>query len=184
MAKPFKRRKAKILAYLMILVFLVFTVTLGSDLFLKNRLPVKYCDIVEKYATEYGIDKYLVFAVISTESNFNPDAVSDAGAMGLMQLMPDTALWIGEKISFQVDVQSLFDPDTNIRLGCAYLSYLFSRFDNNTKKVICAYNGGEGNVREWASKYSDNLDYIPYKETRKYLKKVTVRYEIYTEIYS
>lgn len=179
-----KRRGAKMLSYFLILLFLILSVTVGCDTFLKSRLPLKYTDIVEKYSNEYGLDKYLIYAVISTESDFKPTAKSDAGAMGLMQLMPETAVWIGNKISLSVELDSLFDPDTNIHLGCAYLSYLFSRFDGDIKKVICAYNGGEGNVREWASKYSDSLDYIPFKETRKYLKKVTVRYEIYTEIYS
>lgn len=179
----FRRNGLKMFIIFLALAAIVLAVTVGSDVFLKRRLPLKYSEQVEKYAAEFSLDKYLVYAVISTESGFDEKAQSRAGAQGLMQLMPATAEWINEKYSLNENAENLFDADTNIRLGCAYLSYLFSRFGNE-KKVICAYNGGEGNVREWIDKYGENLDYIPYKETRKYLKKVTVRHEIYKALYS
>lgn len=179
----FKRNGIKMLVIFLVLAAIVLGVTVGCDTYLKHRLPLKYSEQVEKYAAEFSLDKYLVYAVISTESGFDEKAESRVGARGLMQLMPATAEWINEKYALNENAENLFDADTNIRLGCAYLSYLFSRFGDE-KKVICAYNGGEGNVKEWTEKYGENLDYIPYEETRKYLKKVTVRYEIYKALYT
>lgn len=180
----FKRKGLKMLAIFLILAALILAVTVGCDTYLNHRLPMKYSEQVEKYSAEFSLDKYLVYAVISTESGFDANAESGAGAQGLMQLMPATAEWINEKYSLNEDADNLFDADTNIRLGCAYLSYLFFRFKNDEKKVICAYNGGEGNVKKWISEYGDSLPVIPYEETRKYLKKVTVRYEIYKALYT
>lgn len=180
----FRRNGLKMFIIFLALAAIVLAVTVGSDVFLKRRLPLKYSEQVEKYAAEFSLDKYLVYAVISTESGFNATAESKAGARGLMQLMPKTAEWINKEYSLNENAENLFDPDTNIRLGCAYLSYLSKRFGGDERKIICAYNGGEGNVKEWMQKYGEDLNNIPYEETRKYLKKVTVRHEIYKALYS
>lgn len=169
---------------MLVIVIIVF------GYYYKYRLPIKYEAEVRLYAEKYQLDPNLVFAIIYTESKFDPEAVSRKGAMGLMQLMPTTAEWAAKKggISYE-GAQQLTQPVKNIEIGCYYLSYLMVRFDNNISNVLAAYNGGEGNVRKWLSnlEYSTdgvNLTKIPFKETEDYVKKVTNTYEIYASIYT
>ena len=79
-------------------LIIFFTWAIGSGKLDRNRYPLMYREIVDKYCGDYGVDRYLVFSVIRTESFFTPDAVSDKGAVGLMQIMPDTGEWIAEKL--------------------------------------------------------------------------------------
>ena len=102
--------------------------------------------------------------------------------------MPETAEWVNEKYKLNIDAENLFDAETNIKLGCFYISYLMERFDNEVPLVLAAYNGGEGNVKKWLgdTKYSKDgktLYYIPYEETRNYVKKVSTYFELYKDIY-
>lgn len=183
------RNWIKILVLFLILALLLYIAFIWSNTVIRQKLPIQYAEYVEAASTEFGLDKFLVYAIISTESGFDPEARSSAGAVGLMQLLPDTARWIAEKYSLSVNPEALTDPETNIRLGCCYFSYLLSRFNGSTDLAITAYNGGEGNVSQWLQneKYSSDgqsLYAIPYKETSKYLSKVTTRYEIYQKLYS
>ena len=135
----------------------------------------------EKYAEIYGLDRNSVLAVIRCESGFREDALSPAGAVGLMQLMPETAKFIAEKAGIEnYDIRSV---DGNIRLGCAYMSYLKSCFSNE-KTILAAYNAGEGKVREWLSNgelSSDGvtLKRIPYRETARYVFRVGMFEKLY-----
>lgn len=128
------------------------------------------------YCKTYHLSPALVLAVIKTESEFHPRAVSRAGAMGLMQLMPDTFLYISkEKFGEDHKQAELFDPSVNLRFGCYYLSYLFERFeDKNT--VLAAYNAGEGRVAAWlndpALAKDGRLINIPFAETSAYVKSI------------
>lgn len=156
---------------------------------LKLRYPIKYQEQVERYSDQYGLDKYLVYSVIKCESSFKPEARSRVGARGLMQLMPATAQWFAEnKEKIEYSEELLYDPDYNIRLGCAYLKYLDKRFNGNTDNVLAAYNAGEGRVREWLSStlYSadgENLSDIPYPETKNYVERVKETYALYIQLY-
>lgn len=184
-----KRNIPKILITIGILVVLIYIAFFWSNTEIKKRLPIKYNEQVIKCARVYELDEYLVYSVICAESGFDKDAQSSVGAKGLMQLMPETAVWLKEKYSLEVDPENLFDPDTNIMLGCCYIKYLLGRFDNDVNLVLAAYNGGEGNVKKWLqdekySKDGKNLTYIPYEETRNYVKKVSTYYKLYKEIYA
>ena len=147
--------------------------------------PEKYHNLVIEYADEYSVPNELVFAVIKVESNFEPDVVSSAGAMGLMQMLPSTYKWLTTKLGDPYIETKLFDPETNIKYGTYYLQYLYSRFGTWEKAVI-AYNWGEGNFSEFLDEHgyeSGDYDSIPVKETRNYVKKVMHHWEKYKELY-
>lgn len=149
--------------------------------------PREYTDYVEIYSYEYGVPESVVYSVIKVESDFESGAVSEAGAVGLMQLMPETFVWLTTENGENLDSATLYDPETNIKYGTYYLSQLWLRF-GNWDAVFAAYNAGPTKVEEWLEndEYSENgksLDDIPYKETEKYVKKVNKANEIYKKLY-
>ena len=149
--------------------------------------PQEYSEYVEQYAAEYGVPEAVVYAVIKTESGFSSGAVSEAGAVGLMQIMPDTFHWLLTMTRESLDSGMLYDPQTNIKYGTYYLSYLYLRY-GSWDEVFAAYNAGHGKVDEWLADedYVDEngkLAEIPYPETRNYVKKVNKAIEVYTRLY-
>lgn len=139
----------------------------------KGKYPLEYEDIIVKYAQENGLDPYFVAAVIYVESGFDAQAVSGAGAMGLMQIMPDTGEWIAGKLGIDAFEQSmLFDPDTNIKFGSWYLHFLNDKFEGNRQLVMAGYNAGHNRVAGWLEDktLSDGkeLKEIPFAETERY----------------
>ena len=156
----------------------------------EDTYPTEYREYVSLYANKYGIPEYIIFAVIKVESDFDPNAVSGAGAMGLMQMMPKTFNWLtgDEHLGEYLPVDALYDPEVSIRYGTYYLLYLLRKFDYNRDAAIAAYNGGEGNVASWLrdARYADGkgvLKYIPIKETRVYLIKVNLASCAYENLY-
>ncbi len=151
--------------------------------------PFHNREIVEEYSAEYDVDPYLAAAVIKVESGFRKDVHSHRGAVGLMQLMPNTAKWISRQIddtSFYME--KLHEPETNIKYGIWYLSSLEREFEGNDILVLAAYNAGRGNVSDWMEEYGwaydfQNIDEIPYDETRAYVHKVLKYREKYRSIY-
>lgn len=148
--------------------------------------PKKYEKIIKSECDKYSIDYALVFSIINTESGFNKNAKSSKGAMGLMQIMPQTANFIAQNLQVDFVEKNLFEPKINIAFGVYYLDYLFQKF-NSVNAVICSYNAGETVVRNWLKdkKYSSdgvNLDVIPYPETNNYLNKVIKNYKVYKKI--
>lgn len=127
----------------------------------------KYDHIIQKYSDIYDIDYSLVKAVIRAESGYNPKAISKKGAMGLMQLMPETASLF--------ECENPFDPESNIRTGIKYLKYLINYFKNDIELALAAYNAGPKNV----IKYGYSIP--PFSETKNYVKKVLEYYKIYSK---
>ena len=156
--------------------------------FEKRAYPREYTEYVENYAEQYGVPETLVFAVIRTESSFDSGAVSSAGAVGLMQMMPETFSWLTNEILFDpLDEGMLHDPETNVKYGTYLLSRLYDRYAD-WELALAAYNGGVGNVDQWLEdpEYADGqggLKKIPFKETRQYVKKVADAWDMYERLY-
>lgn len=154
----------------------------------KKQYNLEYKDLIEKYSAQYDLDPYFVAAIIHTESGFDPEAVSKVGAIGLMQIMPETGDWIAGKLGKEnFTSNDLYDPQTNIEMGCWYLDFLEERFDS-LPVMMAAYNAGHNKVKEWLGdpQYSQDgktLTSIPYDQTDNYVKKVTKAYEKYKEYY-
>ncbi|MDZ4785636.1 MAG: lytic transglycosylase domain-containing protein [bacterium] len=146
--------------------------------------PQKYWDIFEKEAKRTGIDTFLLAAITRTESAFDPLAISRSGAMGLMQLMPQTAVLEGFNGFKEGKPENAFIPDENIKLGANHLMRLMEKWDGKWHLVIAAYNAGSVAVQRWIDRYPDTppevwIELIPYKETRNYVKKVLGSYWAY-----
>ncbi|MBI5454809.1 MAG: transglycosylase SLT domain-containing protein [Deltaproteobacteria bacterium] len=148
--------------------------------------PLKLVGLIKERAP-YAADPFLVAAVIREESHFNPRATSPAGALGLMQLMPDTARAVSIHAgNGDFTPADLFDPSVNIELGSRYLSSLLKRFDNDVVLAVAGYNAGPEAVSKWAlslpSEYDEFIESIPYRETRNYAKKVLRSYGEYMRL--
>lgn len=153
----------------------------------RRSYPLKFSEYVNTCSEEYGVPHAVIYAVIRTESSFDATAVSHAGAIGLMQIMPDTFEWLQTHLHDEYETGMLYDPETNIRYGTYLLSYLYTQF-GRWDTVFAAYNAGIGRVRGWLADetYSDengNLVTIPIKETRDYVNRVRHAEEKYTELY-
>lgn len=151
------------------------------------QYPLRYEYYISSSAAENNLDKFLVAAVIRTESNFIHDA--DSGkAKGLMQLTDETAKWVADKMGMKdFKPEDVNVPEINIKMGCWYLKYLIDMY-KNTDTALAAYNGGMGNVSRWLKdeRYSSDgktLKYIPFEETREYVKRVNKYRGIYAERY-
>jgi soluble lytic murein transglycosylase len=186
------KQRSRIIAVAVILIgsiALSLLLTLGLGLIGKILHPTEYKQYVEKYAKEYNVPEYVIFAVINVESGFDPKAISSVGALGLMQMLPTTFTWLSsfEHLGENLPVDDLYDPEVSIRYGTYYLKYLFEKF-YNWDTVFAAYNGGEGNVAKWLgdSRYSDGkggLKNIPFPETEKYVEKINDNIEYYKDTY-
>lgn len=149
--------------------------------------PLKFQDEIVAASNEREVDGALVAAIINVESGYNENAISSRGAVGLMQIMPETAQWLCKKIGIEYDENALTDAKTNITLGSEYLKILLNTFaDQDT--AICAYNAGPGNVKTWLadennSKDGKTLFNIPFKETKEFLNKVKKSLRYYERKY-
>ena len=178
-----------------IALFLVTTVFQEQQTgeFTRSLYPIKYEYYVESAAKENSVDVCLIYGVIRTESNFNPKAVSQAGAIGLMQLMPDTFTWLQNyRTDFMpeklLDSSELYDPQTNIEYGTYLLRFLLDHYSGNVPLTICAYNAGYGNVDSWLAdgtipREGVTSDRVPFTETANYLDRVTEAMENYRTLY-
>jgi soluble lytic murein transglycosylase len=146
-------------------------------------LPLRHEDIIRQQAREKGVDAALIAAVIYSESRFR-DQTSDAGARGLMQITPETALDIAKRSEAQTFVlRDLADPQINISYGTYHLRELLERYDGNEIAVLAAYNAGPANVDRWGG--SDlTLEEIRFPETRAYVEDVLEKQGEYRRDYA
>ena len=144
---------------------------------------LKFYPLIEQYSIEYNVDPLLITSIIKVESNFNSDAKSKKGAIGLMQLMPSTAKEVAEKYLNITDFNEtdLYNSKQNIKLGVYYVKILTDMFNNNINLVLASYNAGLGNVQKWQQE-NPIIEYdseeMPFKETKKYVSKINTMYNI------
>lgn len=184
-----KKNLLRLLLLTIIITAILVAVT-HTPRFLKFYYPYQYRHLIEQYAKEFGVDPLLVAAIIRTESNFRTDAVSSKGALGLMQIMPETARWVAGQLKMgPLTEEQILAPEINIKLGTWYLASLLKEFDGRVDVAIAAYNGGRGRVsnwlqnKVWSGQYHDRHQ-IPFPETRQFLYKVRTAYEKYQCLYS
>ena len=143
---------------------------------------------VRQAALQFHVPIALILAVIETESDFCADAVSAAGACGLMQILPETFSWLrDEQLQESLADSAIFDPAVNIRYGTYYLAYLQAKF-SCTETVLAAYNAGEGRVGEWLcdpslSTDGTSLSRIPYPETARYVERAGKSFQKFSKKY-
>ena len=177
-----------VFTFAIIVVVLTFFYSGGYEYFLKVLYPIEHEEIIDKISTEYGVDPALICGIIKTESGFNKKAQSKAGALGLMQIMPETFEWLQTHTEDKhMNERYLSNPDTNIKYGTYFIAYLLKKYGTE-REAICAYNAGMGNVNKWLedkrfSHDGKHLDYIPFNESRDYVKKVLKNREVYNKLY-
>jgi soluble lytic murein transglycosylase len=156
---PWKRRVE-------VIMLLILLLLLGIGV-LKLLYPLRYECEIKAWTDSYSLDLYLVAAVIRSESRFDPHALSHAGAIGLMQIIPSTGEWIAAQIGEEgFTVEDLSDPGINIRFGSWYLRYLLDRF-GDMNVVLAAYNAGPSNAIHW-----QEGEGTIYPETARYIARV------------
>lgn len=186
MKKRLKRKRV----LLPILAIVLAALFVQSEWLGRWIYPISYKDEIKRNAATYQIDPLLIAAIIRVESNYKPDAVSSKGAVGIMQLMPQTAEWILQQDDFGgVSVHDAgSEVGAGINLGAWYVKQLHRLFDGNTAAALAAYNAGPGKVRQWIDSgiwdgNEQNLRDIPYGETRHYVQRVMYYYKKYQKLY-
>lgn len=151
-------------------------------------MTTDYEEYVLKYAKEYDIDPRFVFAIINTESHFNPKATSNVGARGLMQLMEEAYDWVKFRLMDERDhtFDDMYDPELNIEYGTFMLSYLYEKFDHSYELTAAAYHGGMNAVDKWiedgtVDPKNFDLNDVPSDVTANYIYKVMNAYAKYKE---
>ena len=184
------KNKKILVCGLIILILIVFIIVLKNKI---QRIfyPKLHEEFVSMYSDEYGVDENLVFAVIKAESNFQEDAVSHKDALGLMQIMKETAEDVARKYNIEIDFNNsereILNVQNNIKIGTKYLAVLLEKY-KNIEVAVAAYNAGIGTVDNWIEKEiiksdGSDIENIPYKETNNYVRKILRNYKIYQDLY-
>lgn len=181
--------RTKIIALLLAVVLLVSMPTLVRKVE-EQLYPCKYADVVETYAAEYDLDPLLIYTFIRTESSFEPDAVSEVGARGLMQMTEETFEWIKTKLAPEegITFADLYDPACAVRFGAYYLRLCLDRYGGDVATAAAAYHSGWGTVdsllnHEDYAGDGKTLPTFPYSRMNHYVEKILHGYERYTELY-
>jgi soluble lytic murein transglycosylase len=149
--------------------------------------PLPYLKPVEKWSAPYDLNPLLVMALMRQESRFQPQIRSVAGAVGLMQIMPETGVWIGDQTGEKK--YSLDNPDDNIKFGTWYLDHTHDLYQGNSLYALASYNAGPGNLDDWLKRFNNEdpdtfIESIPFDETQNYVKRVMENYWNYLRLYN
>ena len=186
----YRYRPRKFLRNFFWLILTAVFLLLSLFYLLRMLYPLPYREQAFAAAAANRMDPYLVAAVIRVESKFRPQAQSSTGALGLMQVMPDTARWVARQINLPgFKAEDLYNPKINIQIGTWYLAILERSFDDDLIIALSSYNAGEGNVRSWLGRRQwsgehQTIGDIPFPETRAYVRLVLRDYWIYRILYS
>ena len=152
-----------------------------------HSYPLDYEEYVTKYADEFGIDKYLVFAFINVESGFDKDAVSSQNAIGLTQITEETFVWLKNRLEpgSETVFEDLFDPETSIKYGAYYISRCMDRYSQDVSTRAAAYHSGWTTVDILLEEYgTETLQQFPYTQMNNYVKKINNAYKAYLDKYN
>lgn len=190
MTNLLKNKKIIILIFSTIIVFVFCFVF--KDVILKMFYSKKYEEIVSIYSEKYSVDENLIFAIIKAESDFDKNVISNKGAVGLMQLMNNTAKEVALKNNIEINsnniTQELLNPEKNIEIGTKYTEMMIRKY-GNIQVALAAYNAGTGTIDNWIEKGiikadGSDIEKIPYKETNIYVRKILRNYEMYKNLYT
>jgi len=172
----------------LVLLLIIFTVIWHKPI-LRIYFVLDFKEKIIAASKQKQVDPALISAIVFVESRFNPKAQSSKGALGLMQVMPQTGKWVAEKIALpDFTDHNLLNPNLNIDIGIWYFRYLIDHFNQNEALALAAYNAGMGYVERWIqSKLWDGnlvqLEKIPFPETRKYLFRIYFLKKVYRYLY-
>ena len=158
---------------------------------LVNNHTLYFRSLIEENSNLYNLHEAYLSAIIKNESSFRTDARSSVGALGLMQLMPDTAEWIAGKLKVKdFSFENLADPELNLKFGSWYLRFLSDKFNADPVLTTAAYHTGQGKVANWLADKSIskdgrtiNVENLPDGPTKKYVERVLKAYEVYNALY-
>lgn len=172
------KKVKKVITLVLVLFILGAALCAVLPIYIHFHYPLNYRPEIEKNAQSNNISPSLLAAVVYEESRFNEQATSKVGASGLMQIMPETASFIAQKIG-ESTPQNIVDPATNIKYGSWYLKYLLDRSDGDESSALAAYNAGPTNVANWKSQGQE----IQFEETANFVKRIEKTKEIYKKYY-
>jgi len=172
-----KKRIILLILAVIVIAFIVFYYSIIR--IAKQVYPLYYSSEIKKVAQEFNLDSSILSALIYEESKFEADALSTKGAIGLTQILPDTANFIAKDLGYNNLLRdSLFEPDINIRFGGYYYKTLLNRYEGDETLALAAYNAGFGAV----DKANGSLENLP-EETQSFVKKVEKSKKVYTTLY-
>ena len=182
--KHWYRRVITVLLTTALLVGLLYQ--FGHKTYMERTYPVQFSQYVEAYSAEYGVPEDLIYAIIQVESGFEPNAISEVHAIGLMQMTEETYDWLSSKTGDTGTFKELYTPEYSIQYGTYFLSILMDRYEGDYTTVAAAYHAGMGSVNSWLTDAanSDNgvtLTNVPADDTAHYVTKVLHAVEIYQE---
>ncbi len=196
-APPVRPRKTQIRPSMLLSAVLLCLLAAGTLLFtlvgerlLYLQYPRRYEEYVQYYADKYEMDPLILYAFIRTESNFDPDAESDVGARGLMQITEPTFDWIKGNIAPDepLTFDDAFDPELSVRFGSYFVKYCLARYQNDLATAAAGYHSGWGTVDDLLAddRFTDDgqtLTGFPYEQMGLYVKKITASYHWYQRLY-
>jgi soluble lytic murein transglycosylase len=175
-----------LLGLIALLALVALAAVRGPDWYRRIYYPLKYEKIIGDAAKAAQVDPYLLTALVHAESDFKPDSVSKRGAVGLTQVMPETARDILEarhESITKVTPEKLKDPKFNTEIGADYLAQLDERYDGDTALALAAYNAGVLNADKWRKRSGKSVDRIGFPATKHYVSKVLKERETYKRLY-
>ena len=184
--KGSKKERNKIFATIVLAAVIFAIAIVAFRLWKKTEEINKLYPYVDCLSKQYLVEKPLIFAVIDAESAFDENAVSEKGAIGIMQLMPETAFFAADMLGMKLKGEEIAVKEINLLLGVSYMKYLLDKFES-IELAVAAYNAGEGNVTSWLKrgiieKTNFDANDIPFAETRDYCKKVSRNRRLYNAI--